>query len=136
MSRPLSFVFCVLGVLVVPAIACGPSNGASPAGVKSMPAADLAGRLEAGNTPLVLDVRTPGEFADGHIPSAVNIPHDELAARLDELPSDRGAEIVVHCKSGRRAGVAEAVLVEAGYTNLSDLEGHWLGWVEADRPRE
>ena len=46
------------------------------------------------------------------------------------------AEIVVYCRSGRRAGVAEAVLGEAGYTNIRDLEGHWLEWQAAGRPTE
>jgi rhodanese-related sulfurtransferase len=88
----------------------------------------LAARIASGDAPLILDVRTPAEFAKGHIPGAINIPHDELAGRVEELGVDRDAEVVVYCRSGRRAGVAESVLVESGFSNVHDLSGHWLGW--------
>jgi rhodanese-related sulfurtransferase len=88
----------------------------------------LAARIASGEAPLILDVRTPAEFAEGHIPGAINIPHDELAGRVEELGVERNAEVVVYCGSGRRAGLAESVLVETGFSNVHDLNGHWLGW--------
>ena len=96
--------------------------------------AALAGRLETGDAPVVLDVRTPEEFAAGHIPGALNIPHTELASRLDEIGAHRGDELVVHCRSGKRAGIAEEVLREAGFQRILDLEGHMQGWEKAGRP--
>ncbi len=93
-------------------------------------------QIEAGTAPLILDVRTAAEYADGHLPGAVNISHDELGDRLAELDVKRGDMVIVYCRSGRRAGVAEALLGEAGFTDLRDLEGHWLGWSEAGRPIE
>lgn len=98
--------------------------------------AELAQRIEAGSPPLVLDVRTREEYASGHIAGALNIPHDELASRLGELDIETSDEVVVHCKSGGRAGVAEATLREAGYTNVRDLSGHWKGWQAAGLPSE
>lgn len=88
----------------------------------------LIARIAAGEAPLILDVRSAEEYEEGHVPGAVNIPHDELALRLDELGPDHTEEIVVYCKSGRRSAIAESILVEAGFTGVNDLDGHWLGW--------
>jgi rhodanese-related sulfurtransferase len=80
----------------------------------------------------VLDVRTPDEYAAGYVPGAVNIPHDQLASRLAEVPKDR--EVVVYCRSGRRSEIAGQVLTGHGYTKLEHLQGDMLGWQEAKRP--
>ncbi len=61
---------------------------------------------------LVIDVRGPAEFAEGHVAGAVNVPVDELPARLGELPSDRA--VVVYCRSGARSARAAEVLRAAG----------------------
>jgi rhodanese-related sulfurtransferase len=97
-------------------------------GIGSVEPQVLAARITNGDAPLILDVRTPAEYAEGHLPGAINISHDELAGRVDELGAERNAEVVVYCRSGRRAGLAESVLVESGFTNVLDLNGHWLGW--------
>jgi rhodanese-related sulfurtransferase len=82
----------------------------------------------------VLDVRTPDEFAAGYVPGAVNIPHDQLASRISEVPKDR--EVVVYCRSGRRSEMAGQVLSERGYTKLEHLQGDMIGWQAAERPVE
>ena len=81
-------------------------------------------------------LRTEKEYAAGHVPGAILIPHDELASRLDELAPHKDGEIVVHCKSGRRAGMAEEVLAGAGFSNVVDLEGHWNAWEAGGHPTE
>jgi len=96
--------------------------------------AELRERLEGESVPLILDVRSPEEYAEGHIPGAINIPYDQVAANLDWLESFRTAEIVVYCRTGRRAGVAENVMREAGFTQVADLEGHMTSWSEAELP--
>jgi rhodanese-related sulfurtransferase len=80
----------------------------------------------------VLDVRTPEEFAAGHVPGAVNISHEQLAARLAEVPRDK--DVVLYCRSGKRAGMAADVLYANGYTRLSHLEGDMQAWVANGRP--
>lgn len=90
--------------------------------------AELAQRLKAPNPPIVIDVRTREEYAAGHIDTAINLPHDELERRLGEVPGNKSGEIVVYCRSGKRAKTAEGILVEKGYTNVRDLAGHWQGW--------
>jgi phage shock protein E len=68
----------------------------------------------------LVDVRTPGEFAAGHIPGAVNIPVQELDARMNELqPKD--AAVVVYCRSGNRSGNAARMLKSAGFAVVHDL---------------
>jgi rhodanese-related sulfurtransferase len=81
--------------------------------------------------PLVLDVRRDDEFAQGHIPGAVHIPHDRLAARLAELAGAQDREVVVYCRSGRRAALALETLKNAGFRRLAHLRGDYPGWVEA-----
>ena len=93
-------------------------------------------RIEAGTAPLILDVRTIEEYEEGHVPGAIHIPHDELESRLGELTVGLDDEVIVYCKAGGRAGIAEGILNGAGYTNLRDLEGHWTAWSEDGRPAE
>jgi rhodanese-related sulfurtransferase len=84
--------------------------------------------------PFVLDVRAPEEFVTGHVPGAVNIPHEQIAARIAEVPKDK--EVVLYCRSGRRAGMAAEVLAANGYTRLKHLEGDMPAWIEKGRPVE
>jgi phage shock protein E len=74
----------------------------------------------------LVDVRTRSEFAAKHIDGAINIPVQELSARMNELePKDRG--IVLYCRSGHRSGVAYEQLKAAGFTQLADL-GPMTAW--------
>jgi NADPH-dependent 2,4-dienoyl-CoA reductase/sulfur reductase-like enzyme/rhodanese-related sulfurtransferase len=70
-------------------------------------------QLPSSETPLVLDVRTPSEFAAGAMPGAVNVPLDELRQRLEELPRDR--RIAVYCQVGQRGYLATRILRQAGF---------------------
>jgi len=72
-------------------------------------------------THLLIDVRTPEEFASGHINGSVNIPVEEMQGRLDEIPGD--TPIVVYCRSGNRSATAARILTEAGYAPVYDLGG-------------
>lgn len=76
---------------------------------------------------LLLDVRTPKEFADKHLDGALNIPHDELPSRLEALKDKKNADIVVYCHSGRRSALAVKTLREAGFTKVHDL-GAMANW--------
>ncbi|MGW8283032.1 MAG: rhodanese-like domain-containing protein, partial [Gemmatimonadota bacterium] len=78
--------------------------------------------------------RSPEEYAAGHIPGAVNIPYDELPERLDELNGAQDQEIIVYCRTGRRAGIAELALQEAGFRNVRDLDGHMVDWTSGGYP--
>lgn len=73
---------------------------------------------------IVLDIRTPGEVADGAIPGSVRIPLDELRDRLDELP---GGRLIVHCKVGQRGHTAVRLLAQHG-RDAVNLDGGYLTW--------
>ena len=80
---------------------------------------------------LLLDVRTPEEFADGHIPGAINISVQTLSDRLNEVPQDR--PIVIYCRSGNRSAQAATILSNAGYSNIYDM-GSLGAWTAAGLP--
>ncbi len=83
---------------------------------------------------VVLDVRTPEEFAAGHVPGAINIPHTELAARVAELEGSRDSDIVVYCRTGNRTAMALGVLEKSGFRRLYHLQGDYTRWSEEKRP--
>lgn len=70
---------------------------------------------------LLLDVRTPDEFATGHIQGAVNISVETLENHLSEVPRDQ--PVVIYCRSGNRSAQAAQILAQAGYTDLYDMGG-------------
>ncbi len=117
--------------LVALTLACGPARAGD-----TITPSELANRIDTHNAPLILDVRTPGEYAAGHIPGAVNIPHTDLRDRLSELISHLNDEIVVHCQMGPRAGVAQSILLQAGFTQTRELEGHMQKWKTNGYPIE
>lgn len=94
----------------------------------------LASRIAAHDTPLLLDVRTPAEYRDGHVAGALNVPVDELAARHGVLGIPRDAELVVYCKSGKRAARARDTLRGLGYSRVELLEGSADAWRADGRP--
>ena len=98
--------------------------------------AELADRINSGKAPLILDVRSTGEYANGHIPGAVNIPYRQLRDRLPELMAYREKEIVVHCQVGPRADIARSILSAAGFLQHRELEGHMRAWEAGNYPIE
>ena len=81
---------------------------------------------------IILDVRRPDEFAEGHIPGAINVPNEEIGtAEIAELP-DKSQMILVYCRSGRRSKEASEKLVKLGYTNIVEFGGilDWKGEIE------
>jgi phage shock protein E len=75
---------------------------------------------------LIVDVRTPEEYAQAHVPGAKNIPVHELQARLGELGA-KDAPIVVYCRSGARSAAAASLLARAGFARVTDIGamGNW-----------
>jgi rhodanese-related sulfurtransferase len=96
---------------------------ASVAAVRTVDVAGLAAARDRGEVPLLLDVRTPGEFAGGHVPGAVNVPLDALDGRLADLAPHRDGEIYVICQSGGRSAVASERLAAAGFEPVNVAGG-------------
>jgi len=92
--------------------------------------------LSAGPGPLVVDVRTPSEFASGHVPGAVNIPQADLGARASELPEDRDAPIVMVCAIGRTSKETTLYLKSLGYRHVRNLKGGITEWMRKGQKTE
>ena len=96
----------------------------APAQATSAPDAVRSPAAPAASSPaLYLDVRTPEEYAAGHVEGSVLIPYDQIAARAAELEPYRNRDIVVYCRTGRRAGVAIDALRALGFTRLENGGG-------------
>ena len=81
---------------------------------------------------IILDVRRPDEYAEGHIPGAINVANEVIGTEeIPELP-DKSQLILVYCRSGRRSKEASEKLVELGYTNIVEFGGilDWKGEIE------
>jgi rhodanese-related sulfurtransferase len=85
---------------------------------------------------LILDVRTADEYAEGHVPGAINIAHSALASRIEEIKSYSDKPVVVYCRSGYRAGLAGDILQEANFSDVRHLDGDITGWQKAGHEME
>ena len=73
--------------------------------------------------PLIIDVRTPEEFATGHYPGAINIPHDNIVDGIRELSVADSDPIVLYCRTGNRSGQAEQALAAEGFSAAVNAGG-------------
>lgn len=80
----------------------------------SAPSADLKSIIEAGA--FLVDVRTPGEFMEGHVKASVNIPLDSIPNQLSKFKNKKN--IIVFCRSGARSGQAKTILQQNGFDNV------------------
>jgi len=118
-----SLIVAALVALVSPALALGatPAPPAAAPAVKPGKVDGATARSLAQAGARVVDVRTPDEFASGHVPGAINIPYDQLPGRAAEIGPPSTA-VVLYCRSGRRSGIAAEALQKAGYTKLYDMQ--------------
>jgi thioredoxin len=96
--------------------------------------AEKANDLIKAAKPLILDVRTPNEFYDGHIEGATLIPLQQLEGRLSEIEAYKNKPILVYCRSGNRSTVAAQILARKGFTTLYNLRPGVKGWQAAKLP--
>lgn len=92
---------------------------------------ELVHELEGGAT--LVDVRGPGEVADGALPKAINIPLDELRERHSEIPAGR---VVVSCAVGQRGHTASRLLRQLGFDDVANLDGGYRTWTAGERAGE
>ncbi len=100
-------------------------------GINQLDPAEAKTRLSQKPAPILIDVRQPEEFRQGHISGAKLIPLGELSRRIKELPTNR--EIICVCRSGNRSARAARQLVAAGY-QTSNLKGGMLNWSRQGLP--
>jgi len=82
----------------------------------------------------ILDVRSEQEFSEGHIQGAINIPYDQLVQNKTRIAKYKAQELVLYCRSGRRASVAYQTLQNLGFSKLIDLRGHINLWQALNFP--
>ena len=81
---------------------------------------------------IVLDVREPEEYEQGHVPGAINLPQADLASRLDEIPRD--CPLVLICRSGARSLRVAQFLRQVGFEQVMNVQGGTEAWREAGKP--
>ena len=109
--------------------ACAPGNSL---GYKQITMSEAVKMMETEKNCIILDVRRADEFAEGHIPGAINVPNEEIGtAEIAKLPN-KSQLILVYCRSGRRSKEASEKLVKLGYTNIVEFGGilDWTGEIE------
>ena len=84
---------------------------------------EAKGRLETEKGYILVDVRTPEEYSEGHIPGAINIPNETIADKVPEELPDKNQLIFVYCRSGRRSKEASGKLAAMGFSNIVEIGG-------------
>ena len=111
-------------VILVALIAAGCSQ--SPAGASVDVSVDEALRLWQAKEAILIDVLTPAEYRDGHIPGVVNIPLAEIEKRLGEIPKDK--KVVLICRTGNRSAQGTKFLRSKGFDNVFNSTGGMSTW--------
>lgn len=93
-----------------------------------------ATKVIANLKPFVLDVRTPGEFAGGHLEGATLLPIQQMQARIGELAARRDEPVFIYCQTGNRSTVAAKLLIDAGFSNVMNLRRGIVEWKAAGLP--
>lgn len=120
-------------LLAAAVVACG--GGTSDTGVlDTVPALEASEVLDQNPNAVLLDIRTPAEFAEGRIAGAVNIDFyaSDFRDRLSAL--DRDVTYVVYCRSGNRSDSAMDIFADLGFTSVYEVDGGILSWVNSGLP--
>ena len=119
----------LFSLVLVMLLLAGCSAPAEDAGYRQISMEEAITIMEEESGYILLDVRTPEEFAEKHIPGAINIPNETIGtAEVPELP-DKDQLILVYCRSGNRSKQASEKLAALGYTNIVEFGGinDWPG---------
>ncbi len=109
----------------------------SAAAVKKISAKDAASLIEKNkDNPdfVILDVRTPAEYSDGHIENALNVDvkSESFTENAQKLDTER--TYLIHCRSGARSAIAGAQMKELGFVDIYDIEGGFIAWEKQGYP--
>lgn len=109
--------------------ACGTAGGS----VTTMNVPDFAKKI-TDKSVVLLDVRTPSEFASGHLAGATNIDFESGTFATDILKLDKAKTYAVYCRSGNRSGQATAIMAKDGFKSIFNLDGGINNWQSAGNP--
>ena len=119
----------LLGLLMVSLTSCLKTK---TDGVEVLNTVRFEQKMNEENVQLV-DVRTPDEFTEGHLPNAINIDINGNSFNLETAKLDKEKPVMVYCKMGGRSAKAAANLKEQGFKNISDLDGGITSWNDAGK---
>ena len=124
----------LLGLFLLTGCSAAPKEKAGEAVYQQITMEEAVSIMEAGKDIVILDVRTPQEYAEGHIPGAINVPNETIGqGEIAELPQ-KDQEILVYCRSGNRSKQASQKLAQLGYKNIKEFGGirSWTGEIVTD----
>lgn len=124
-------LFLLLTIGTIQAVSCQQPSENDPIKHVDVPAFQ---KMTKSQGFVLLDVRTPQEYAEGHIQGAKNLDFSSegFASSIAEL--DKSLNYMVYCKSGRRSAMAAEQMRDAGFTKITDLKGGITAWKEARLP--
>jgi rhodanese-related sulfurtransferase len=112
------FLIAITGLLVISVLGC--ATGVSRE--------ELMRKMQVAPLPLVVDVRSQGEYDKDHIPGAVHIPFYSVRSGIPMTGYSKNDPIVLYCEHGPRSGIASLTLYLSGYEQIYSLDGHMKGW--------
>ena len=131
-AKYLILIIVVIALLAL--LAVGKLGGEKTMTYKQISMDEAKQIFESGgdNSYIILDVRRSDEFADGHIPGAINVANESIGAESPAELADKNQLIYVYCRSGNRSKQAAEKLVALGYTNIVEFGGiiDWTGEIE------
>jgi len=113
-------------------LACSPSDNTA---INQLSPIASAG-LQSNDFAVIIDVRSNREWDNQRIPGAIHIPLGELKGRMDELKSFEGKQLIMQCAVGGRSSKAVEILQEAGFSDVSNMNGGIVAWQKANLPIE
>ena len=116
-------IIAVSVVLMLISLLVGCSGGNSKNVYEQITPAEAKALMDSEDGYIILDVRTPEEFAEGHIEGAILIPDHEIGEKAENVLTNKNQLILVYCRSGRRSKNAANALAALGYTNIKDFGG-------------
>ncbi len=99
--------------------------------IREMSAEEVKTYLDAGNDPVLVDIRGLDEWERGHLDGAVHIPRGRLEAEVEEKLPDKTKEMIVYCAGGVRSLLGAVSMMELGYENLISMDGGFGDWEDA-----
>jgi rhodanese-related sulfurtransferase len=125
-----TFLYCIASLLSLVCYSC--SSHAQPGTL--LPPAEFKKKVESSSQPIIVDVRTPEEYSEGHLPDAVNMDWDgdHFDQQIQSL--DKHASVFVYCYGGGRSSGAAKEMRKQGFKNVYDLKGGFSAWKKAGLP--
>ena len=123
------YMLILIMLLMLAGCAAPKENKDMPAQYRMIGMEEAVSMLQTEKDYILLDVRTPEEFAEKHIPGAINIPNEDISDSEPEALPNKNQLILVYCRSGNRSKQASQKLADMGYTNVVEFGGinDWPG---------